>query len=138
MGRKPLDAVWYEPEPHWGCPNCESPEWSTVSGHKRAADGFAPHFGDGRLVQCQGDCGTIYLMPGHALRGGEDDCEFVRVPQDLAKRIRLTLDHGHRDDWARVDENDEHHGNRLATDLVNCQGYPLHREPWDPEEGGVR
>lgn len=57
------------------------------------------------------------------------DPTHVAVPVDLARRIRLALDHAHRDTHP-LDENGETTANKLATELVACEGYPLDKEPW--------
>lgn len=49
----------------------------------------------------------------------------VSVPSHLARRIRLALDHAHRD---ALRNEDGYH--RLAEELIECDGYPLEKEPW--------
>lgn len=51
----------------------------------------------------------------------------VLVPPDLARRIRLALDHAHRDAAGAADSYQQ-----LAADLVDCEGYPIWQEPWSP------
>lgn len=59
-----------------------------------------------------------------------DDQSLVLVPSQLAKRIRLALDHAHRGDLQATDKDGERIGNLLATELCACPGYPLESEPW--------
>lgn len=49
--------------------------------------------------------------------------QYVMVPARLAHRIRLALDHAHRDDHS-LDESGETVNNRLATQLILCEGFP--------------
>lgn len=50
---------------------------------------------------------------------------WIYVPGPLARRIRLALDHAHRDAAPSIASYQA-----LAGELIDCDGYPLDQEPW--------
>lgn len=56
----------------------------------------------------------------------EEDSGVVVVPESLARRIRLALDHAHRDPEAKPSNS----YTLLADELVALPDYPTWKEPW--------
>lgn len=65
-------------------------------------------------------------LGGDGVARAQEDSDVVVVPGGLARRIRLALDHAHRNPEANPDNN----YTRLADELVALPDYPTWKEPW--------